>query len=127
MLLHWRRCLAILTFLLLLTPLVAGLVAPDKHRIVAEAKHRLGQLPMRRDQRLPQAEMVLEIGVDRRRQRKPSRPGRGQPWRWRKGAPFPEHGRGTVRRDDTGHERREQQQKRQNGEPAAPVRQHAQS
>ena len=68
-------------------------VAPDQHRIVAEAEHRFGQLPMRRDQRLPQAEMVLEIGVDRRRQCEPARLGRGHSRRWRKRAPFPEDGR----------------------------------
>ena len=50
-------------------------IAPDKHRIVAETEHRFGQFPMRRDQLLPQAEMVLQIGVDRRRQCEPARPG----------------------------------------------------
>src|ERR1700722_8715022 len=45
MLLHWRRCLAILTFLLLLTPLVAGLVAPDSPATVLREGRSLAPAP----------------------------------------------------------------------------------
>src|SRR3984957_20269335 len=79
---------------------------------------------MRRDQFLPQAEMVLKIGVDRRRQCEPTYPVRGQPWRWRKGAPFPENARGTVRRDEAYHERRGEQTKRKGGENPPMAQEH---
>src|ERR1700722_258337 len=79
---------------------------------------------MRRDQFLPQAEMVLKIGVDRRRQCEPTCPVRGQPWRWRKGAPFPENARGTVRRDEAYHERRGDQTKSKEGENPPMAQEH---
>ncbi len=99
-------------------------IAPDKHQVVAEAEHRFGQFPMRRDQLLSQAEMVFEIGVDRCRQCKPIRRGRGQPWRRRKGAPFPENARGTVRRDQADHERRGEHTKSKEGENPTMAQEH---
>ena len=97
---------------------------PTSTESLPKAERRFGQFPMRRDQRLPQAEMVLEIGVDRRRQCEPTPLGRGQPWRRRKGAPFPENGRGTVRRDDADHERRGEGEKSDQSENPTMAQKH---
>ena len=45
MLLRWRRSFAILTFLLLLTPLVVGLVAPDSPATVLKEGRSLAPAP----------------------------------------------------------------------------------
>ena len=47
-------------------------VAPDEDRVVARAKHRLGQILVGADHRAAHAEMILEIGVESGRQRRAS-------------------------------------------------------
>ena len=55
----------------LLAEVEEAAVAPDQHRIVAEAEQRLGQILVSADQSLAQAEVIAEEGVDTGRNRKP--------------------------------------------------------
>ena len=86
-------------------------VAADEDRIVAHPKHRLSQILVRPDERLPESEMIAEIGVQRRGQSEPVLAGPRRSGSRGKPPAFFEDRSRTVRPDEPYDQRRGQKQK----------------